>query len=100
MASKVPYAALDPGIRDVVRLLNDNGFETTDSGDGVSKPAAGIVFPFPHVAAVTTPGTMVADAERCAALLGPEWIVEASYATRAQQSEGTALIFARQERAR
>lgn len=27
----------DPGIRDVVQLLNDHGFETADSGDGVTK---------------------------------------------------------------
>jgi hypothetical protein len=33
----VPYDELDPGIREVVRLLNDNGFNTTDSGDGRSK---------------------------------------------------------------
>lgn len=29
--------ALDPGIRDLVIALNDAGFRTTDSGDGVSK---------------------------------------------------------------
>ena len=30
---------LDPGIRLLVRLLNDHGFETCDSGDGKSKLA-------------------------------------------------------------
>jgi len=52
------YAALDPGIRDVVRYLRRNGFVTTDSGDGVSKfkqewrepGALAAVLPFPHVA--------------------------------------------------
>ena len=32
-----PYENLDPGIREVVRVLRDAGFVTTDSGDGVSK---------------------------------------------------------------
>lgn len=41
---------LDPGIRDVVAALWDQGIETTDSGDGVSKPPPGIVLPFQHVA--------------------------------------------------
>jgi hypothetical protein len=33
----VPWDNLDPGIRRLVRLLVDHGFETTDSGDNVSK---------------------------------------------------------------
>ena len=33
----VPYDDIDPGIREVVRWVNSLGFETTDSGDGVSK---------------------------------------------------------------
>ena len=33
-------AALDPGIRRLVTLLRAHGFETTDSGDGVTKPRA------------------------------------------------------------
>lgn len=77
------YAELDPGIRDIVRMLNDAGLATTDSGDGVSKSPewyeCGEAMPFPHVVVVTTPDAMVDDAERCAELLGPEWIVEAEY---------------------
>lgn len=55
---EVPYDELDPGIRETVRWLNDHGFETTDSGDGLSKfdaegePMKGwedCVMPFPHV---------------------------------------------------
>lgn len=45
----VNYDALDPGIREVVRLLRDAGFDTTDSGDGVSKPAVGRTLDIPHV---------------------------------------------------
>lgn len=85
------YQILDPGIRDTVRRVHEAGFETTDSGDGVSKPAAGMVFPFPHVAAVSAPGTIIADADRLAAVLGPDWVVEAVYQTLTQ----SAYLFAR-----
>lgn len=37
MPNSVPYDDLDPGIREVVRWLNDNGFITQDSGDGKAK---------------------------------------------------------------
>lgn len=46
------YDELDPGIREVVRRLNEAGFITTDSGDGVSKAeliASGDAMDFPHV---------------------------------------------------
>jgi len=33
----IPYAELDPNIRKVVKWLNDNGFQTSDSGDGEHK---------------------------------------------------------------
>lgn len=33
--------ALDPGIRNTVAMLQSWGCDTTDSGDGVTKPAAG-----------------------------------------------------------
>lgn len=82
------YKALDPGIRDVVRLLNDHGFQTTDSGDGLSKPAewyeSGCAMPFPNVAMTTTRETMIAAADRAQALLGDGWTVEASYSSRSR----------------
>lgn len=34
---EIDYEKLDPGIRKLVKLLRDNGFDTTDSGDGISK---------------------------------------------------------------
>ena len=44
------YDELDPGIREVVRLLRKHHFDTTDSGDGVSKDAdPGEVLDYPHV---------------------------------------------------
>ena len=37
MSDQVPWDDLDPGVRQVVKLLNENGFDTCDSGDGKSK---------------------------------------------------------------
>lgn len=89
------YDELDPGIRDVVRTLHAAGFETTDSGDGESKPQAwydcGEAIPFPHVLAETTPETMIADAERMAAVLGAGWNIEAEYQTLTKRAH----LFAR-----
>lgn len=48
----INYDDLDHGIRDVVAWLRINYFETTDSGDGVSKAdliVSGHALPFPHV---------------------------------------------------
>ncbi len=89
------YDELDPWIRDKVRAINEAGFETTDSGDGVSKPAdwyeSGCAIPFPHVVVSTTSATMLIDAHRLAGVVGPTWTVEASYATH----DGIAHLFAR-----
>ena len=38
----IDYDELNPGIRETVRWLTDLGFETTDSGDGVTNRAAGM----------------------------------------------------------
>lgn len=93
------YEELDPGIRDVVETLHKYGFETTDSGDGVSKPAHwyqpdehGITqaFDFPHVVCATTPQTMLDAAYRLQWLLGDEWSVEATYYAK----DRTAILFA------
>lgn len=92
--SPVNYAELDPGIRDRVRILNEHGFETTDSGDGVSKrPDPGEVLRFPHVAAVTEPARLISDAESLFSLtkLVPQLAggtVEASY----NPDDGVALL--------
>lgn len=51
----VPYKNLDPGIREVVRLFNEAGFKTDDSGDGQSKCEHGIVRAWPHVVAPLVP---------------------------------------------
>lgn len=79
---------LDPGIREAVLLLRDAGFETSDSGDGRSKPPAGIAYPFPHVIATTTKAQLLDEADRMLATLTAHpcgikgWVVEAIYSTR------------------
>lgn len=73
MSDAVPYEQLDPGIRKVVRWLNENGFETTDSGDGRSKflgedpPCCAMNFP--NVAITVPRDRLVAEALRLEDLL-------------------------------
>lgn len=73
------YGQLDPGIRELVRDLRSRGFETTDSGDGVSKPASERVFEVPHVACAVDPSSLLAEADRLIAALPEGWRVEATY---------------------
>jgi hypothetical protein len=77
------YEELDPGIRDTVRLLNEAGFETCDSGDGVSKLPedyeSGDALAFAHVVALVPPGELIPEAHRMVQVLGDHWAVEASY---------------------
>lgn len=89
----IDYDELDPGIREVVRRLNDAHFTTTDSGDGYSKAehiASGDAEAIPHVYILVEAGTIVAECERLMALVeswglvvdavgeGPIWI-QATY---------------------
>lgn len=62
---------LDPGIRRTVMWLRSCGFETTDSGDGVSKSPVGDdgELDFPHVFMTCDPFDMVAEARRLLGLL-------------------------------
>lgn len=51
-AEPIDYEALDPGIRKTVKWLRERGFETADSGDGVTKAGAiadGDALDYPHV---------------------------------------------------
>lgn len=75
MDHEVPYDDLDPGIRAIVRSLNEAGLVTTDSGDGVSKLAPGKpepccpVNPFPHVCLRLTLDELPTALERVQAVL-------------------------------
>lgn len=77
------YDQLDPGIRDIVKLLHDNGFDTTDSGDGISKSKDGWpeneIIPYPHVFCVDTVNTLINESWRLLKILPKGWKVEASY---------------------
>jgi hypothetical protein len=90
------YDQLDPGVRELVRALHRLGWETSDSGDGVSKSAewytSGEALPFAHVVvACNDPRTMLDEAHRLRGDLPDGWEVEASYAT----DSGIAVLFAR-----
>ena len=62
--------ALDPGIRLTVEWLNREGFVTTDSGDGVSKPDMECALAFPNVfIEVPGPSDLVREARRIHGLL-------------------------------
>ena len=84
------YNTLDPGIREVVRGLVSLGYDTTDSGDGVSKADMGCALPFRHVVAML-PSTVtelhhaVWFAEQMRGhieqITGTEWMVEVGYST-------------------
>lgn len=81
---------LDQGIRGLVVALNEAGFETTDSGDGVSKSGEDVI-PFPHVAIVVSKERMAAEADRLRKWMADRrmlvnqqgiagyWYIEASY---------------------
>ena len=78
-ATGFDISQLDPGIRHMVAYLRGLGFQTTDSGDGVSKPRDERAFHVPHVACAVTPKAMVREANLLFVVLGPGWTVQASY---------------------
>lgn len=62
------FDELDPGIAATVLKLRAAGFETTDSGDGISKFKLGIAdettIPFPHIAVQSSRFGIIDDADR------------------------------------
>lgn len=65
------FAALDPGIRRTVAWLRECEFQTTDSSDGITKPARGDdeAMTVPHVAIVVHKHELIVEADRLAVLL-------------------------------
>lgn len=63
------YTILDPGIRGAVQYLRERGFDTADSGDGVSKPADERDRDIAHVAIVTTGSALVEECKRLVRVL-------------------------------
>lgn len=85
--SGLNYDTIDPGVRGLVRLLREHGFDTNDSGDGHSKIAQGYdpeqMAHVPHVATgMLSADVAAAEAIRLHALLlpmvGPEVPMEVS----------------------
>lgn len=76
------YAELDPGIREMVRKLNDAGFRTCDSGDGVSKQDMGCALPYAHVFCAVDPNLMITEVERLYSFVGEGWHVECNYSPK------------------
>lgn len=76
---------LDPGIKDTVKLLRSHGFNTTDSGDGVTKKdliEEGQALDYPHVASTVNdldPVNSFKEAKRMQEILGPDWGVQLTY---------------------
>jgi hypothetical protein len=84
MSNSVPWDDLDVGVRGVVRLLNENGFTTCDSGDGKSKfgedgkplpewrsedPDFEWVMDIPHVAIRVEAAKLASECDRLLTLL-------------------------------
>ena len=70
------YSMLTPGIRDLVRELRNAGFETCDSGDGVTNPELGMegAMGERHVFMATTLEAMVEDTQRLAEMYPDAWV--------------------------
>ncbi len=77
---------LDPGIRKTVEWLNECGFETTDSGDGVSKVGMECALDVPNVFMEVTPDSMVEEARRLHALLQDRGVDFGQYADASIQA--------------
>lgn len=71
-------AALDPGIRRTVVWLREHGFETSDSGDGISKLAAGDseALEVPHVVMEVHKHDLIEEADRLTRILSEERSIE------------------------
>ena len=61
---------LNPGINEVVSFLRDNGFDTCDSGDGLTNVNEGMegALPWPHVHCKISQHTLVSQADKLALL--------------------------------
>lgn len=88
MPDVINYDELDPGIRDVVRAINEWGWKTCDSGDGSKAGTMECALDHPHVFCEARDGGIELDREAhtLAELLierfGPGWYVETNYSTK------------------
>lgn len=73
----IDYEQLDPGIRNVVRFLRENGFETTDSGDGSKAEAMDCALDVPNVFCVVPKEVAFDEADRLQRLICEKLQVDA-----------------------
>lgn len=75
--------ALDPGVAETVLILWGEGFQTFDSGDGVSKPKCVRSYDFPHILIRSTREDIFADVDSLTGLMAargfPGWRVQGIY---------------------
>ena len=62
--SKLNISELDAKIRETVRILNEYGFETCDSGDGSKYPEMECARDHAHVSIIVTPEELVDETDR------------------------------------
>lgn len=68
--NEINYEELDPGVRQLVRILNRHGFITTDSGDGYSKDPEARWMDRPHVCiSIEFPENIIPMADRLVAVM-------------------------------
>jgi len=84
--------AVDPGIAPLVALLKENGFVTTDSGDGKSKPPEERAFEFPHVFVMTKKEVLITETERLYQLLQSQGITGFTVEGNYGPADGVSLI--------
>ena len=100
MSAQIDYDTLDPGIRDVVRAINEWGWKTCDSGDGSKAGTMECALDHPHVFCESRwePGGIINEAHGLAARLvsrfGLGWFVETNYSTK----DGRAFLYAMKEK--
>lgn len=88
-SDSLDYSQLDPGVQRLVKVLRNNGFRTTDSGDGKTKPVEERTHGDLAHCYVTMAGNLSVylgdEAKRMQSLLdktnpeGKKWRVEATY---------------------
>lgn len=90
---------MDPGIRCTVALLRAHGFDTTDSGDGVSKIGGELdhdneVMRVPHVFMRVQSATMIEESHRLAGLVRERfmWPTTATVEVTYSPVDGVAVL--------
>lgn len=74
----IDYGTINPGVRELVRLLRDNGFDTYDSGDGTTREfECDLGIPYVHI--VADPLFITTDSNRLVFVLEQQGVVLTSH---------------------